>query len=532
MSDDLIPGTPARSVHLAPVLSAAAMRAADAYTIEVLGIPGFTLMETAGREAARLAAASLSPGSRILVIAGKGNNGGDGLVVARWLADEGYPVDVWMTAPAEQLAPDAAMNWAILERLETSRLEVRPAGSWSADEIASWRGDLIVDALFGTGLESALRAPFDVVVRAMNEHAAPVWALDVPSGLSATTGEAFDPCVNASVTVTMGALKSGLLLGDGPDVSGSVQVVDIGIPKGALSGNAMEAGSGFLSGDTWVSGLLRARTRSDHKYTTGPTLIVGGSDAFPGAPALAARAAARIGSGYVIAAGPASIRSILQEQLDAIPVASWSTDTHAQAAIESLIDDLGDRWTKARALVIGPGLGRSEQVASQIWVLLSAFDGPVVLDADALFAVAADRDRVAHASNGHWVLTPHAGELARLDPDAPEDANLVTRVQRVAKAWNCVILSKGQPSITSHPDGRTIINATGHPAAATAGTGDVLAGIVAGLLAQGVEPLEAAAAAIHIGGTAAGRFVERGAAQSLVASDLIEALPEVLRHLS
>jgi NAD(P)H-hydrate epimerase len=247
---------------------------------------------------------------------------------------------------------------------------------------------------------------------------------------------------------------------------------------------------------------------------------------------LAARAAARIGSGYVIAAGPASIRSILQEQLDAIPVASWSTDTHAQAAIESLIDDLGDRWTKARALVIGPGLGRSEQVASQIWMLLSAFDGPVVLDADAIFAVAADRDRVAHASNGHWVLTPHAGELARLDTDAPEDVNLVARVQRVAKAWNCVILSKGQPSITCHPDDRTIINATGHPAAATAGTGDVLAGIVAGLLAQGVEPLEAASAAIHIGGTAAGRFVERGAAQSLVASDLIEALPEVLRHLS
>ena len=508
------------------------MRAADTYTIEELGIPGFTLMESAGREAARLAAASLSTGSRVLVIAGKGNNGGDGLVIARWLANQGHRLDVWLTAPSNQLAPDAASNVAILERLNASGLNICPADSWSAEAVSSWQGDLIVDALFGTGLESALRSPFDDIVRAINDHTAPVLALDMPSGLSATTGEAFDPCIRASTTVTMGALKTGLVIGDGPEVSGIIHTVEIGIPGQALSEAAKEAGSAFLSSDEWVSGHLRERTRSDHKYTTGPTLVVGGSDAFPGAPALAARAAARAGSGYVIAAVPASIRSTLQEQLDAIPVASWSIEQEAEVAITSLIHELGDRWRKAYALLIGPGIGRDEQATTLVWSLLSAFDGPVVLDADALFALASDRDRVAQASGGRWILTPHAGELARLDPDASGDVNLVARVRRVAAAWNCVVLSKGQPSITAHPDGRTIINASGHPAAATAGTGDVLAGIVAGLLAQGIEPMEAAAAAIHIGGTTAGQFVERGASQSLVASDLIEALPEVLRQLS
>ena len=521
---------PARSAwpesrELHPVLNAAAMRAADLITIETLGIPGFTLMEMAGREAARIADSMLQGPSRVLVCCGKGNNGGDGLVVARWLADAGHTVAVRITAEANELSADAAANLAILEKLpDEVAVDIRTGWAPPFDLPAS---DLIVDALFGTGLTAALRHPYDTLVAAMNGHGAPILSLDIPSGLSADSGLTPGACVRADATVTMGALKHGLLLGDGPDVCGTVHVADIGIPSSVLRENARGAGGAFLSTDSWAARHLRPRTRHDHKYTTGPALIAGGSTEFPGAPVLASRAAARIGSGYVVAAGPESIRSMLIEKLDAIPVASW---TGADA--EKLIRDLGARWDKARSLLIGPGLGRDAGARELVWGLLSAFEGPVVLDADALFAVASDRERVAEASGGRWILTPHEGEASRLDNDTDAPASRVERALALARDWNCVVLFKGQPSVTASPDGRVIINATGHPAAATAGTGDVLAGIVTGLLAQGLEPFVAAAAGIHIGGTAAARFVERGPSQSLVAADIIEALPDVLRQLS
>jgi hydroxyethylthiazole kinase-like uncharacterized protein yjeF len=512
---------------LIPVLSAAAMRAADEATIHGFGIPGFTLMETAGREAARIAASLVPAPARILVCCGKGNNGGDGLVLARWLADAGYRVDVRLAAHEEALSADAAAHLAVLKRWPSSNLSLHV--DWTAPfELPE--ADLMVDALFGTGLTSALRAPFDALVGAMNHHPAPVLALDVPSGLSSDTGAALGACIRATKTVTMGALKSGLLLGDGPESAGQVHVVDIGIPTSLLRERSAHAGSGLLSTDNWVASHLRPRTRHDHKYTTGPALIIGGSETFPGAPVLAARAAARVGSGYVVAAGPSGIRANLIEKLDAIPVASWDADRPDAAA--ALVEELGDRWTKARGLLIGPGLGRSDASRRLVWDVLEATTAPVVLDADALWAVANEPERVAAASGGRWILTPHDGEAARLDGGTPPAANRIERARALARAWNCVVLLKGQPSITAAPDGRVVINASGHPAAATAGTGDVLAGMVVGLLAQGLEPAVAAAAGIHIGGTAAARFVEGAPASTLIASDLIDHLPSVLGSFS
>ncbi len=515
------------------------MRAADAFTIEWLGIPGFTLMEVAGRESARLAAAHLDGPSDVLVCVGKGNNGGDGLVVARWLADKGHRVRVLMTATVPELSPDCAANHDILTRMVlddlAKELSILESGSWSLDELVDMPADLIIDALFGTGLESALRAPYADLVRAINTHPAPVLALDMPSGLSATSGIAFDPHIRAVATVTMGALKAGLLLEQGPDCSGEVHAVDIGIPASVLRREAANRGSGFRSTDDWVSAHLRPRVRTDHKYTTGPTLIVGGSEAFPGAPALAARAAARTGSGYVVAIGPESIRARMQESLDAIPVAGFDPAASADTIVSTLEEELDNRWTKARSLLIGPGLGREEGVAELVLALVARFDGSIVLDAGALFAIAPFRDQIATQAKGRVILTPHDGELSRLDPEDAmpgADSSRISRVERIATAWQCTVLAKGQPSITAAPDGRVIVNGSGHPAAATAGSGDVLAGIVSGLLAQGLEPFAAAAAGIHIGGTAVSQFVERGASQSLVASDIIEALPATLRSLS
>jgi NAD(P)H-hydrate epimerase len=531
-----------RADILHPVLDAAAMRAADAWTIQTLGVAEAALMETAGREAARMAAGMLSGPVqdtrtlRVVVCAGKGNNGGDGLVAARWLLDAGFGVHVFLTAPPTEGSEGYRANLAILTRLldmgHAPGLVLRHAGDWSIEEWPGMPADLIIDGLFGTGLEASLRPPFDVLVRRMNEHGAPILSLDIPSGLSASTGRAFDPCIQATATVSMGALKTGHLLEDGPDVSGRIEVARIGIPSTQVRQQAASPGSGFLSTDAWVSVHLRPRSRHDHKYTTGPTIVVGGSPAFPGAPVLAARAAARVGSGYVVTAGPERIKALLQERLDAIPVSAWSEEQDAEAAVADMIEELGSRWTKARALLVGPGMGRGEDVRARLWALLDRFDGPVVLDADALFAIREDRDRIAARAEGRWILTPHEGELARLAPHMPRDISRIEHVRQVAHAWKCVVLAKGQPSISAAPDGRVMINSSGHPAAATAGSGDVLAGITAGLLAQGLDPFAAAAAGIHIGGTAASQFVEGKAAQSLTAPDIIDALPNVLRQLT
>lgn len=516
-----------RSDLLIPALSAAAMRAADETTIHGLGIPGFTLMETAGREAARIAANLVRPPARVLVCCGKGNNGGDGLVVARWLSEAGYRVDVRIVARTESLSPDASAHLATLQRWPGANVELHT--DWH-EPFTLPAADLIIDALFGTGLNAALRDPFPALVQAINQHPATVLALDVPSGLSADTGVAPAPSVRADATVTMGALKSGLLLADGPEYAGTLHVADIGIPARLLRDRTTAEGSAWVSTDAWTGAQLHPRTRHDHKYTTGPTLVVGGSDDFPGAPVLASRAAARVGSGYVVAVGPSGIRSNLLEKLDAIPVASW--DPAGSQVAADLIAALDTRWSKARAVLIGPGLGRSDASRQLVWDLLERAEAPVVLDADALLALAAERERVAALSGGRWILTPHEGEAARLEDGLPVAPNRIERVRALARAWNCVVLLKGQPSLTAAPDGRAIINASGHPAAATAGSGDVLAGIVGGLLAQGLEPFVAAAAGIHIGGTAAARFVERGPAQSLVASDLIDLLPSVLGSFS
>ena len=521
-----------------PVLTASAMREADRESIEDLKIPGFILMECAGKAAARRAMGMLPTDrtGRVFICCGKGNNGGDGIVLARFLALFGHRVDVWLSHHPSSFGEDALAHWHLFERLLPENAgadaNIRVVDSARPDGDV----DLIVDALFGTGLRSSVRSPIDEVIRGLNAHPAPILALDMPSGLQADTGEGMQPCIVAAATVTMGALKAGMLLGDGPDVCGSVHVADIGIPAVVLARAAQHAGCARRSSDPWVAERIRPRTRADHKYTTGPALIAGGSEAFPGAPALAARGAARAGSGYVIALCPSEIRTILQEKLDAIPVSSWSHLDNASA--DELIDLLGDRWSKAKALLVGPGLGQQEDMGSFVWHLLERFDGPAVIDADGISSLALlprIAQEFAERSKGRWILTPHDGEFRRLlhasaEAESLTEGNRIETARAFAARWNCVLLLKGLPSCCASPDGDVLVNATGNSAVGTAGTGDVLAGIETGLLAQGLSPFDAAACGIHLGGTAADDFVEEGAPQSMVAPDILDLLPTVLNR--
>jgi len=522
-----------RTEDLAPVLTAASMREADRISIEDIGIPGFTLMESAGRETALIAHELISELSdpSVLVVCGKGNNGGDGFVVARYLAQDGIRVSVLLTTTKDAYTGDARKNLEILNTL----IERDLAGALTIEDVSSSAGglqsaDLIVDALLGTGLSSEVREPLASLIASINDSEAAVLSVDIASGLNADSGEVMGNAVLADVTATMGAAKTGLLVNSGPDVSGIVQVVDIGIPAGVLASQAALSGCGFLSDDDYVRERLRPRTRSDHKYSTGPALVVGGSEAFPGAPALAARGAARAGSGYIVCCCPEGIRSLLLEKLDEIPVEGW---TGGDTGIQTLVGHLGTRWEKAKAMLIGPGMGREDGIRDVVRNFLTRFDGPVVIDADGLYALGSDQQWVAERSRGNWIFTPHEGEFRRLSgSESASDINRLEAARRFAAEWNVVLLLKGQPSITAAPDGSVMVNRTGNPSVGTAGSGDVLAGVVTGLLAQGLTSFDAAVCGIHIAGTAADDAVQEGASQSLVASDILNSLPGTLLRYS
>ncbi|MEC8495988.1 MAG: NAD(P)H-hydrate dehydratase [Planctomycetota bacterium] len=528
-----------------PVLSTEAMRAADRATIEELGVPGFTLMETAARGALAELEEWAGPSEElsVLVLAGKGNNGGDGLALARMLAIRGARVLVLSTASAADGTEDARRNLALLERLEDDELcwldlEHVPA---TADRgelgrlVADWvdgagdRALVAVDALLGIGASGPLRAPVDVLAELSDAFEAVV-SLDVPTGLDSDSGLPHDErAVVASLTVCLGALKAGLVLGDGPEYAGEVSVVDIGIPPTVLAESAGAEGSGWLIGDASVAGLLPERPRGAHKFSVGQLAVVAGSDAYSGAAVLASRAAGRVGAGYVIAFSSAAACAAIDAQAPEVCTVPIPTDHEAAAA---LVRARGDR---ASALLLGPGLESTEASDALVRELLATVEGPAVIDAGALSALAPwiEDGELKERAGERWVLTPHPGELARLtgsDSDL-EDAGAIERGRALAARWGCVLVLKGAPTLVCDPAGAVFLAGDAPTSLATAGSGDVLTGTIGGLLAQGLDPLDAALAAVHLGLGAARALEASGAGAGLLAGEIADALPGVLLAL-
>ncbi len=528
---------PSFHAPLPPVLTADAMRGADAYTIDTYGLPSFTLMESAGRGAAESVLERFGPleDKPIVICCGKGNNGGDGLVVARRLVAAGARVHVLLMSPPENLRDDPAQNIALLQQLtkrDTSgRLTLHEFEH--LDALTEWterlHPALYVDALLGTGLTSALREPVRSVVGWLNEQPTPVAALDVPTGLHSDTGAVLGDAVNADHTVTMAALKAGLLIGAGPRLSGSIDVIDIGIPEFVLDDAATQPGCARLTTDAAVRADLPVRAHDAYKYSVGMALVVGGAPGYTGAPVMASRAAARIGAGYVACACPQSVQPILAGKMTAIPTIGLPADEtgiHPKRALGALSDSLD----KAEALLVGPGLGRADDTQRFVRHLLRKTKHPAVIDADGLNALAGFIDDLTTHADGRWILTPHEGEFQRLADGSADLSDRIDGVRAYAQRWNSVLLLKGMPSLIGCPDGRVFINGTGNPALASAGTGDVLAGLCAGLLAQGLSPERAAMSALHIGGAAADHYAAHSDARTMQAPDLIDTLPAVLHH--
>ena len=512
-----------------PALTAEAMRAADRYTMEDFGVPSRTLMEVAGRGCAERIREAYGPldGDTVTILCGKGNNGGDGLVVARHLFSAGAHVQVVLAAPADDLSDETAHNLTLLRTLQresadADRLVIEENAD--ADSMAGQEGAaLYVDALLGTGLTSALRAPIHGIVEWLHEQSAPVVALDVPTGLHSDTGEALGTAVAADRTVTMAAPKVGLLVGEGPSLAGTVDVVDIGIPAFVMDEAAEAPGCVRQTTDAAVRRWWPERGRDAYKYSVGAALVVGGSPRFAGAPIMASRAAERSGAGYVTCAGPKTIRSTLAGSTPSIPTQPLPTAADGGIDPEGVCEAVAE--SRAEAVLVGPGLGRAESTERAVRRLVDTTDRPLVLDADALNALAGHADDLLPRADGRWILTPHAGEFRRLVEGEVDLTDRVRVVQEYAQRWNVVLLLKGSPSLVAAPTGRTLVGSTGTPALATAGTGDVLAGQCVGLLAQGLSPLEAAATALHLGGAAARRYARTRDSRSMNASDLVEELP-------
>jgi NAD(P)H-hydrate epimerase len=471
---------------LDPLYEAAEMRASDAWAIEEQGVPQEDLMERAALGLARVTAAAAGSGP-IRIVAGKGNNGGDGRVAARLLAEDGHEVEVIDgTSPFDP------------ERL---------AGSGA-----------VVDALLGTGFEGEPREPVASAIWAINRQGAPVVACDVPSGVNASTGEVEAEAVRAEVTATFHGSKIGLHVEPGKGHAGRVEVVEIGIPRGAPE----PAAAGLIS--ERVLALYPRRQRSGSKFESGVVVVVGGSAGLTGAPTMAARSASRAGAGYVQVAVPEPVQQavdlrLLEQMSRGLPD---DDGFHTPAGI----GDVEDMAERAGAVVLGPGLGRAEGAQEFARGVAVAVEAPLLVDADGLNAHAG-RLELFRERDAATVLTPHEAELGRLLEVEPEEvaAHRVEHAREAAERSGAVVLLKGDDTIVAHPDGPFAISPGGTPALATAGTGDVLSGLIGALLAKRLDAFEAAALGALAHALAARHAAEGLGADHVMAGDVIDGLP-------
>ena len=505
---------------LTPLPDAETMRAVDRWAIDERGVPSLDLMERAGAAVARTLE-RISADGPVAVVCGKGNNGGDGLVAARLLRDAGRQVSVLRLAPPQEFSGDARKN---LDRLRGDAPELLANGSGDGIEEtgagAIAAAAAIVDALLGTGFEGEPRGAMVAAIDAINTSHGVVVSVDVPSGVAASSGVVRGRAVRATATVTFHAAKPGLWIRPGKAHAGALETVDIGIPRGAPE----QASIGLLGAS--VLDELPRRGASSTKFTSGHVLIVGGSRGLTGAPQMAGHASMRTGAGYVTACVPSSLQAILAGAAPPEMMSRGLADEQGSFTTEAL-DSVLNETARGGSLALGPGLGRRDGAVAFARALARAATVALVLDADGLNAHAGHLGELTERQ-APTVLTPHAGELGRLlEMDSSAiDAERLRHVRAAAELSGAVVVLKGDDSLIADPSGLVAVSPGGAPALATAGTGDVLTGVIAALLAQGMDPFDGAAAGVWLH-AAAGRQAARrlGAPEAVVASDVIEALP-------
>ncbi|MHA1547401.1 MAG: NAD(P)H-hydrate dehydratase [Alphaproteobacteria bacterium] len=484
--------------HVPELLLPGEMADADKLAMQA-GTAGMALMEMAGLAVAEAVRSARPDGGRISVLTGPGNNGGDGFVVARLLAEAGYQVTVWMQSSREQLTGDAAFAAASWTGTAKGLSASVPADA-----------DLIVDAMFGAGLSKPITGLTAGAIEAINESDVPVISIDLPSGIEGAGGQVLGCAIKAQETVTFFRKKPGHLLYPGRAYCGRVTLADIGIEAGVL--DIIKPKARVNHPDSWTLPDLEV---IGHKYSRGHTVVLAGPPQSTGAARLAARGALRAGSGLVTVAAPTSSVHIVAAQVTAIMVKEIAGPPDLAAMLED---------ERLNAVVLGPALGVGAATRNLVDAAIGS-SAALVLDADALVSFGETPDALFEklkAREAGAVITPHDGEFAKLFGDTAGLPSKLGRARRAAALSGAVVVCKGPDTVIAAPDGRAFINDNAPPQLATAGSGDVLAGIIGGLLAQGMAPLEAAAAGVWLHG-AAGQSRGHG----LIAEDLPEALPDV-----
>lgn len=513
------------------VLNAAQMRDADRQTIDEVGIPSMVLMENAGRQvvAALEAAYDDLEDRHVAILCGRGNNGGDGFVVARTLYQRGTDVSVFVIGSLSAVKGDARLNVEILGRLGVTVVEISDEQAWELHFSEISQCDLIVDAIFGTGLTSPLAGMLETVAADINASGIPVVAVDLPSGMSADHADPIGDCIRAQITVTLAAPKLPLVLPSGEASAGNIVVADIGIPPAVienLAGPRLE----LLTREA-MRATIHPREADSHKGDFGHVLIVAGSLGKTGAAHLAALGALRSGAGLVSVATPKSCQPVVAAmgaEYMTLPLAENSEGRVTLDAVAQLLEFEQD------VMVVGPGLGTGSDVVAFINALIEQTDGPVVIDADALNAMAGNPGRLQTDGSRQIIITPHPGEMARLVGTSVEEvqAARVDVARTFAVARQIYVILKGYRTLVATPDGKVFINPLGNPGMATGGTGDVLTGVLAAWLGQLLDAEVACKLAVYLHALA-GDLAEADEGEiAMTAADLAGHLGDAVLELT
>ena len=504
------------------VVTGETMQAIDRRSIEEFGVSSLVLMERAGQECSDLILNRVGNGAdrSAVILAGKGNNGGDGYVIARHLAMAGWRVTTLVLSPRDEISGDAQVN---LDLLPDDALCFCPESGALARHHSVFSGaDLIVDALLGTGLKCEVRGSYAEAVELVNGLCVPVVSVDIPSGIDAGTGRVLGCAVRADLTVTFALAKLGQVLYPGAAYCGDLQIVDIGIPPEV---SAAVDGFEYLDSSA-IKPLLRKRERFAHKGSFGHCLVVAGSTGKTGAAAMAANSAVRSGAGLVTLAVPASLNAILEVKTTepmTLPVPDGDAGYFADLSFDTLIGALAGK----SAIALGPGLSLHDGTVRVVRRLISAVEVPLVIDADGLNSLAQDPSLLRGKRPSTVVLTPHPGEMARLAgiTVADVEADRVATARSFAARYGVYLVLKGARTVIAAPDGRIAINGSGNPGMASGGMGDVLTGILVALLGQAYDPFTACRLGVYLHGAAADLVAARKGETGITAVDVQESLP-------
>lgn len=512
------------------LITGADMKKLDNWAIQEYGVPSLLLMENAGGAVVKKAEQLLENlhGRQVIILAGKGNNGGDALVVARRLHESGAEVRLFLLFPPDEFSNDALENWRLVEKKGLKWHILSDENSFYLLRLRLNQCDLVVDGIFGTGFSGKPEKNIMRVIQAVNESNAIVLAVDIPSGLEADSGKVEGACIKADYTVTFAWAKRGLVVFPGKEYVGQLEIANISLPQEAI--NELPTEEYYVDMD-FVKNILPPINWQGHKNNFGQVLVIAGSAGMTGASYFACKAAYRSGAGVVTACLPGSLAMSFDMALPEV-ITHGVAETPQNTLDRAAWPEIGQLLENKGSVVFGPGLSKHEAIGYILEELLLKLNVPLVIDADGL-NVLAQNTGILENKNIPVILTPHPGEMARLlnIPIESVQRDRIGAALSAAEKLNSIVVLKGAASITATPQGIIYINSTGCPALATAGTGDILAGLIGGFLAQGIDPVEAAYFGVFVHGLAGDLAAIEKGMRGVMASDVLEALPYALRSI-